>query len=188
MQTVTVVVDVFEPASGVPLELQRLGVRVLARKLPVGDYDVGAGTLIERKTASDLVLSLRSGRLWRQLGNLRRRCPFPVLLVEGRASDWRLGEEASRGLVLAVVDQGVVLLSSENPGDSAMWIAALARRRQYRVPRDRPPYTYRPRLPAAKPGEAMLCAIEGISVHHARRLLDTFGTVRGVVQASPGIG
>ena len=62
--------------------------------------------------------------------------------------------------------------------------AGTIRRRQAHVPRDRPPYTYRGSTAKGRPGEALLCAIEGISVHHARLLLDTFGSVRRIVEAN----
>ena len=46
--------DVFERGSGVPAALQRLGALVTVEPLTAGDYRVGGGVLIERKTVADL--------------------------------------------------------------------------------------------------------------------------------------
>jgi ERCC4-type nuclease len=185
MKPVRLDVDRHELRSAVPAALERLGVSVAVKSLAAGDYDVGAGTLIERKTTVDLVMSLRTGRLWRQMGALRHRSRFPVLLIEGRPPRTVLGAAAARGLVLAISDQGIVVLSSSGAPESAEWIASIAGRRQIRVPRDRLPHAYHLHRPDWRPGEALLCAIDGISVHHARALLDAFGTVRRVVGARP---
>ena len=182
---VHVVVDVHEVRSSVPAELLQLGIDIEIASLEAGDYDAGAATLVERKTTFDLALSLQNGRLWRQLGALRRRSSFPVLMIEGTPVESNSALKARRGLTLAVLDQGIVVLSARDARESAAWIAALAQRRQHHVPRDRPPHTYRKKLPNPRPGEALLCAIPGISSHHARALLDAFGSVSGVVQASP---
>jgi ERCC4-type nuclease len=184
MERLAVEVDMYELKSRVPTELEQLGVTVRVQRLVAGDYDVGAGTIVERKTAIDLAVSLEHGRLWRQIARLRGRARFPVLLIEGRSPEALLGENAAKRLVIAIADQGVVVLNSSDSVDSARWIACLARRRQAHVPRDRPPYTYRGSTAKGRPGEALLCAIEGISVHHARLLLDTFGSVRRIVEAN----
>jgi ERCC4-type nuclease len=185
MEQIVVEVDTNELKSSVPTELERLGIAVRVRPLAAGDYDVGAGTIVERKTTVDLAISLERGRLWRQIATLRGRARFPVLLVEGRSAVALLGDRAAKGLVIAIADQGVVVLNSSDSVDSARWIAGLARRRQKHVPRDRPPYTYRGSRPKGRPGEALLCAIDGISTHHARLLLDTFGSVRRIIETSP---
>jgi Fanconi anemia group M protein len=134
----TVAVDVHEMRSVVPENLEALGIAVVKRSLRVGDYDVGARTVVERKTTADLAMSLRSGRLWRQLGFLRRSCTFPVLLVEGRPPRVLLGDEPARGLMLAILDQGIAVLTSADPAETAAWISSLARRRQVWRPRGRP--------------------------------------------------
>jgi ERCC4-type nuclease len=87
--------------------------------------------------------------------------------------------------VLAVADQGIAVLWSRDRVDSAHWIAELARRRQTHAPRDRPPYTPRPRSRDHAVPEAVVAAIPGISVRLAAALLARFGSVRGLTAASP---
>jgi len=192
-----IVVDIFEPASGVPAELQALGVKVERVKLPVGDYDLGCGVLVERKTVADLHLSLGQGRLWSQIGRLRANAKLPYLLVEGRNLDeGGVPAAAIRGACLGVIGQGVALVRSMDAADSALWLRTLATRRAaVRLGRDRPVYAQRLKPEADLVREAMLASVPGISVAGARALLEQFGNVAGVVAANedewlrvPGIG
>ena len=61
---VSVLVDVHEARSGVSEAIARLGVRVVELALPVGDYEVGEGVLVERKSVRDLHHSVATGRFW----------------------------------------------------------------------------------------------------------------------------
>jgi ERCC4-type nuclease len=65
---VVVTADVHEFASGVPNRLEKLGIEVTRTRLPVGDYIVGCGAVVERKTVRDLQDSLIKGRFWLQIG------------------------------------------------------------------------------------------------------------------------
>jgi Fanconi anemia group M protein len=157
-------------------------------QLRIGDYDLGNGVLVERKTVRDLHLSLERGRLWRQVGGLRRVARLPYLLVEGcDLDDGSLSPVAVRGACLAVVGQGVPVVRSENASDSAMWLRILARRTATtRLGRDRPVYAQRLKPASELVAEAMLASVPGISVVGARALLCRFGSVAGVVTADEG--
>jgi Fanconi anemia group M protein len=193
-----IVADTFEPDEGVPAELRGLGVEVVRRRLAVGDYDLGSGVLVERKTVTDLHLSLQRGRLWRQVGDLRRASRLPYLLVEGKELDVRGGisPNAIRGACLAVVGQGVPILFSRDRADSAQWLWLLARRAGGTpLGRDRPAYVQRLKPVSAQVPEAMLAAVPGISAVTARALLQRFGSVASIVAAGeeawnqvPGFG
>ena len=53
-----IVADVHERASGIPSTLERLGAHVTIRSLTRGDYVLGPGSLVERKTAKEDRLAL----------------------------------------------------------------------------------------------------------------------------------
>ncbi|MGH2977469.1 MAG: ERCC4 domain-containing protein [Gaiellaceae bacterium] len=181
-----VVVDVRELASRVPGELERLGARVSRVRMPVGDYDVGRGILVERKHVRDLRLTLASGRYWRQVGALRRYSAWPVVLIEGpHLAAGPLDADAVRGACLATAEQGVVVLRAENAAESAEWLVRMAARAHIRR-RDRPPYAQIPKRRPPEVPEAMLAAVPGISTVTARALLREFKTIAGVASADPG--
>jgi Fanconi anemia group M protein len=192
-----IVADTFESASGVPDELRAAGVEIETVRLQAGDYDLGKGALVERKTVADLHMSLEQGRLWGQIGRLRASAQLPYLLVEGRdLDDGPLSAAAVRGVCLAVIGQGVPLIRSQGTVDSALWLRILAARvGGVRLGRDRPSYAQRLKPRSELVSEAMLAAVPGISVAGARALLRRFGSVSAVVAADeqdwlevPGIG
>jgi ERCC4-type nuclease len=57
-----IVVDLRERGSGVPALLIEHGVDVELRRLSAGDYAVGGGGVVERKTVRGLHLDLVTGR------------------------------------------------------------------------------------------------------------------------------
>jgi ERCC4-type nuclease len=161
---------------------------VEVQALPAGDYDVGNGALVERKTVRDLHESIRSGRLWPQLGRLRRLSTVPYVLIEGQDLDrGPLEPNLVRGACLAVLGQGVGVIWTQNVADSARWLDLLAKRRDAgrRPRRDRPAYAQRRKATVDDAGEAMLAAVPGISSASARELLRRFHSVAAVVQAGP---
>lgn len=152
--------------------------------------------MVERKTTADLHLSLQRGRLWRQVGALRHVARLPYVLVEGDGLDGPLEADAIRGACLAIVGQGVPLIRTQDPRDSAAWLHLLAQRTSGSRPgRDRPVYAQRLKPADEQVPEAMLAAVPNVSVWTARALLRRFGSVRGVVLAGheawltvPGMG
>jgi DNA excision repair protein ERCC-4 len=186
---VRIVVDVHERQSGIPGVLaDELGAEVERAPLPAGDYACGADTLVERKRVLDLHGAVTKGRLWPQVAKLRAAAAFPYLLVEGTDLDrGPLGGAAIRGVCLAAIDQGIALLRSGQPRDSALWIHRLAVRCQLVEPAaDRPAYAQRPKsADVAQAAEALLAAAPGISATSARALLAHFGSVAAVLAANP---
>ena len=153
-----ILVDVQEQRSGIPGLLEGLGVEVEMLSLAAGDYAVGHDTIVERKAVLDLHSAVRRGHLWAQLAKLRAGCPFPYLLVEGRSIDGGsrgIHPNAIRGACLAVIDQGVALLRSDDRADSARWLHRLAIRcqREARAP-ELPPFVPRATIPPASVPEA----------------------------------
>lgn len=74
-ETLPVTVDDRERFSVVPALLARVpGVEVRTARLTAGDYDLGNGVVVERKTARGFVLSLMSGQLFAQAGALIDVC------------------------------------------------------------------------------------------------------------------
>lgn len=173
-----------------PELLEALGVEVEVLSLTAGDYVVGDDTIVERKAVLDLHSAVRRGHLWAQLAKLRAACPFPYLLVEGRSIDGGgrgLHPNAIRGACLAVIDQGVALLRSDDRADSARWLHRLAVRCQREASSpELPPLVPRATIPPDSVPEAMLAAVPGISTVTARALLERFGSLAGVARADPG--
>ncbi|KAJ3607745.1 hypothetical protein NHX12_024796 [Muraenolepis orangiensis] len=77
-----VIVDMREFRSELPSLLHRRGLDIEPVTLEVGDYILTAETCVERKSVSDLIGSLQSGRLYTQCVSMTRHYKRPVLLIE----------------------------------------------------------------------------------------------------------
>ncbi|KAM3859737.1 DNA repair endonuclease XPF [Diretmus argenteus] len=77
-----VIVDMREFRSKLPSLLHRRGLDIEPVTLEVGDYILTSDTCVERKSVSDLIGSLQSGRLYTQCLSMTRYYRRPVLLIE----------------------------------------------------------------------------------------------------------
>jgi len=183
-----------ERRSGVPAELERLGVDVRGARLPAGDYVLSDRLVVERKGPADLAASIKDRRLFEQLGRLADAYPSVVLIVEG--DPVHIAEVSWQGALARALTSGASLLRTESPEDTAAWLERFHRLE------GRPPSEVRgrpmPRRPTsnlADVAEDVLRCLPGVSTVGARRLLEHFGSLREVFTADepalrdvPGIG
>lgn len=182
-ETGPVLVDHRERGSAIPAALRDAGLDVQLTDLPVGDYVLGAGLAVERKGPADLGASIRDGRIFDQAVRLQSAFPQAILLIEGEPR-W-IAEDAWRGAVCRLVEDGFTVLHSLDAEDSAAWIIRLAKRARRAAPTVRTDGPRRaPRHPSGQ-AEAMLSVVPGISSAMARSLLAAYGSVAGVAAAAP---
>lgn len=176
-------VDHRERSSAIPDALVAAGLDVTMTDLPVGDYVLGSGLAVERKGSHDLGASIRDGRIFDQAVRLQSAFPQAVLLVEGEPRG--IAEDAWRGAVCRLVEDGFTVLHSLDVEDSAAWIIRLAKRARRAGPTTRTDGPRRaPRHPSAQ-AEAMLSVVPGISPTTARGLLTAFGSIAALAAAAP---
>ncbi|SAM07091.1 hypothetical protein [Absidia glauca] len=80
--TQTVIVDMREFRSSLPPILYSKGVKIIPCTLLVGDYILAPDVCVERKSISDLIQSLNSGRLYSQCESMKTHYKIPILLIE----------------------------------------------------------------------------------------------------------
>nr|XP_031840171.1 DNA repair endonuclease XPF isoform X1 [Nomia melanderi]XP_031840172.1 DNA repair endonuclease XPF isoform X1 [Nomia melanderi]XP_031840173.1 DNA repair endonuclease XPF isoform X1 [Nomia melanderi]XP_031840174.1 DNA repair endonuclease XPF isoform X1 [Nomia melanderi] len=78
----TVIVDMREFRSELPAILHTRGIKIEPVTLQVGDYILSPEMCVERKSISDLIGSLNSGRLYNQAVSMTRHYTKPMLLIE----------------------------------------------------------------------------------------------------------
>jgi DNA excision repair protein ERCC-4 len=178
-----VLVDHRERGSGIPEALAAAGLDVELTDLPVGDYVLGLGLAVERKGPQDLGASVRDGRIFEQAVRLQSTFAQAVLMVEGEPQG--IAEDAWRGAVCRLIEDGVTVLHSLDAEDSAAWISRLAKRARRAGPTPRTEGPRRaPRHPSAQ-AEVMLSVVPGISSAMARSLLASYGSLAAVAAAAP---
>ncbi|XP_066585729.1 DNA repair endonuclease XPF-like isoform X2 [Prorops nasuta] len=77
-----VIVDIREFRSELPALLHKRGIEVEPVTITVGDYILSPDICVERKSVSDLIMSLMSGRLYNQALAMKRYYSKPMLLIE----------------------------------------------------------------------------------------------------------
>lgn len=77
-----IIVDLRELRSSLPFILYKHGFTLEPLTIEVGDYILTRDICVERKSTSDLISSLNSGRLLTQAEQMCRRYQVPILLIE----------------------------------------------------------------------------------------------------------
>ena len=129
-QARTVYIDHRESRSTLPGYLQGLGFQTVFTHLPVGDVRLSERVLIERKTARDLLDSIKSGRLLRQCRHLKTGSSRTLLLIEtGGESQYSVHPNAVLGALAHItLDLGIPVMSVKGPLEAAHFIALAAQR------------------------------------------------------------
>ncbi|CAG9785513.1 unnamed protein product [Diatraea saccharalis] len=77
-----VIVDMREFRSDLPALLHKKGINIEPVTIAIGDYILTPEICVERKSISDLIGSLNSGRLYTQCTQMCRNYSRPILLIE----------------------------------------------------------------------------------------------------------
>ncbi len=182
-------IDHREIRSGVSQILETAGVEVVMRTLEIGDYLLSDRVCVERKTTSDFISSLISGRreLFGQISDLARTFDKPVLIIEGNDlyGQRQIHPNAVRGALTAIaIDFGVPILMSKDAEDTALMLAAIARREQQDHGREVVMHGTRSAMMLPQQQEYVVSAMPEIGPVVAKNLLRHFGTVAAVMSAS----
>lgn len=163
--------------------------QVTVRRLKLGDYLVDGRFLFERKTLTDLVLSIIDGRLFQQALKLSETTLRPALILEGTTQDFAgcgmRWEPIQGALVTVSLFCGVPLLRARTPAETVRTMLYAARQGRTFVTGALPRHGYRPRGKRARQ-LFILQGFPGVGPAKARRLLERFGSVEAIVNARPG--
>jgi len=148
---------------------------------------------IERKTLEDLIASVRSGRLWKQLDRLieleENYGYEPVLVIHGniykrmRARFLKMSLSWWIGTQLAILRKGVgvIYLPSEDAFEAL--IKTIDKKVGEQKEWSRPHICKKSNRDIREEAEDMICAVNGIGRKTGKDMLKVFGSVKGVVNA-----
>ena len=155
------------------------------RRLAVGDYLLDNRILFERKTVSDLVGSIKSGRLFNQALRLAEvEHLIPVLILEGggRCRSRMRWEGIQGALVTLSVFIGLPVLWTRNPADTAKTLCFAGRQSRAVAAGALHRHGWRPKGKKALQNY-ILQGLPGVGPDRAAGLIDSFGSVRAVMAA-----
>lgn len=181
-----VYVDHREVKSGVVRELHSLGVKVVSTSLSVADYQVGNEVAVERKSSRDFVGSVIDKRLYKQAKDMVESFQQPVVILEGDdLYSGGLHPNAIRGALASLaVDFGLPIIPTRSPEDTAAMIQRLAIREMEKGPRKIQTRTERKPLTLEEQQLFIVESLPQVGPVTARKLLEEFGSVEGVIKAS----
>lgn len=192
-----ILVDMREKRSGVCTAMQRLGAEIEHVDLAAADYIVGEGVGVERKEATDFVLSIMDGRLMQQARLLKAYYERPIILIEGNIYQTRsaIAPEALNGALsyLAVIE-GITLMQARDSRHSAELLYTFARHSQQGLGYEISLRRNKPKDPATL-AQFLIEGLPGVGPGGARRMLAHFGSARKMLLAEkielgalPGVG
>ncbi len=179
--TVPIVIDTREKNSLVPTNLIHMKSNYNFEKLDIGDYLI-EDIVIERKTLPDFLSSMISGRLIKQLIEIKKH-KTPLLLLEGfyyNYQDYNVHENAIRGMLLSITTGlQIPIIYTQNEKDTARMLISLAKQKEKpkKEPAIRPTKTLQT-LDERK--QYILEGFSGIGPTKAKELIKEFGTLKNI--------
>jgi ERCC4-type nuclease len=153
--------------------------------LKIGDYFIGGGVVVERKTYADFAMSLADGRLFPQAAALARSPHRPVVLLEG-PKPMKMPDVHRHALMGAIVSLAAMwrlpVLHARDPEDSLRILQFLSNQLRNSDPTILQRYDRKPKRLASRK-LYMLQGLPGVGPAMANRLLLQFGSVERVLTA-----
>lgn len=180
-----VFVDHREVKSGVARELSNLGVDIKTHSLTVADYQISFDLGVERKSAQDFAGSIMDKRMYKQARDLAENFKKPLIIIEGEnLYGGGLHPNAVRGALASLaVDFGIPIIPTRSPEDTAAMIYRLAVREMEKGVMDAPLRTEKKPLSLQEQQIFIIESLPNVGPVTARKLLDKFGSVKGVINA-----
>jgi Fanconi anemia group M protein len=181
---VPLIVDSNEPEE-IAEKLRELGVEFEVRKIAPGDYVLGP-IGIERKTLFDFFNSMVRRRLFEQVQRLREAYPQPLLVLEGdllEISNFRHPQSIMGALLALETTERVPVFTTASKDQTALLLSVLWKRQDKAAAE----YGLRHKPKGMTVDQRQRFLVEGLpSVGEtlARNLLEHFGTVRAIFNAS----
>ncbi len=187
-QAVAILADHREKNNRVVKELIDAGVSVKTAQLTTADYVVSGKVGVELKKVPDFVASIIDGRILDQVRDLKNSFQKAVLVIEGEEDIYTVRNvhaNAIRGMLASIVlDFHVPVLYTKNPQDTAALLAVMAKREQGKEI----DFTIHPLKPKSirEQQEFIVAAFPNIGVQTAKVLLEHFGSIKNLVNATEG--
>jgi Fanconi anemia group M protein len=185
-KVIAILADHREKDNRIIKELMEMGISVRTGQLESADYLVSGRVAVELKKVPDFVASIIDGRLLDQVRDLKRNFEKAVVIIEGEEDIYsvrKVHANAIRGMLAAIVlDFNVPVLYTKSPRDTAGLLAVMAKREQ---DKDRD-FSYHEKKPHSlqEQQEFLVSSLPGIGVVMARNLLNYFGSIKKLVNAS----
>jgi ERCC4-related helicase len=181
-----IIVDHREKGSPVIKCLIDLGIKLSLKALESGDFIIGSEIVIEYKTKKDFVDSIIDGRLLQQLRPLSKNLK-PMLIIEGEAdiySQRNIHSNAIRGMLAVIaLSYRIPIIYTKNAQDTAQLLQLIANKNNDQSKKEFQQHSLKP-VSMKDQQEYVISSLPGIGPSLAKKLLESFGSVKKVINAS----
>ncbi len=183
-----IVCDNRETSSPVVRNLSLIGINLKLEQLAVADYIISNRVGIERKTSQDFNDSLKDGRLFNELLELKNNFERPILILEGDPFlNSNINENALYGAITSIIlNLGIMIYKTQNSTETAMFLYQLAKKEQsvskskIKLRFDKAPIEFSHLL------EYIVAGIPGVNSLRAKNLLRDLKTLKNIVNSDIG--
>ncbi len=184
---IKIVADYREKGNSIIRNLMDSGVRIELKSLQSSDYMLSERVGVEFKTQKDFVDSIIDGRLLQQVKHLKESFEKPIVVVEGSEdlfSQRNIHANAIRGMIATIITSyHIPLMFTKNSGETSELFLSIARREQEKGSFDYSLHTKKP-MSLKEQQEYIISSLPSVGPSLAKELLDRFGSVKNIVNAS----
>ena len=189
-EKVVILADHREMASNVTRHLKGHDAEIRETQLKVGDYIVSERVAVERKAIPDFLQSIIDQRLFRQMEQLIDSYERPVLILEGNPEmlflERNMHANTVRGVLSSIaIDYRIPIIWTHNSKETASQIYWMAYREQVGESKGLQIRCNKRNHTISHSQEFLVAGLPNISNVLSKRLLEHFGTVRDVYDATP---
>jgi len=180
-------VDVRERNTEILMKLKDR-VKINFINLPIGDFILSDRIVVERKTQEDFLSSIIDNRLFNQAKDMSENFDIPLLIIEGNNDIYSLRNihpNAIRAAIASLaIDFGISIIYTKDEKDTADFLYQIAKReqidegREIRLRGEKKPPLLKERQ------RYVIESLPNVSSILAKRLLNRFGSVENVINAS----
>jgi DNA excision repair protein ERCC-4 len=188
-------IDFREKRSGILEEIEKYSAQLSFEMatLPTGDYWIGDKIIVERKTLSDFLVSVKNGRIFQQAYAISQSGKNGLIILEGDRSmvdSSSMSRSAIQGaLIHLTVFIGIPVIRSLNIHETATLLIDIFHQcRQQKLPRQKQIITGSPGVGINKQQRQKLFLLQnlpGIGTKKGLALLRSFSTINNIINASP---
>ena len=186
MTIIKIICDFREKHSGIPKLLADNKINVSFSSLSTGDYIINDQIIVERKTAEDFIQSIMDNRLFEQCSKLKKDIRRVLIIIEGNPyrTEHKIDGRAVKGAILSILTAWQIPVIYSQSADSSVELLMMLGTQLLKDDAYIRTYSgYKPK----KIKSQRLRFLQGIPSTGpaiAGRLIDNFGNIKSIVNAS----
>ncbi|MFX1498420.1 MAG: DEAD/DEAH box helicase [Promethearchaeota archaeon] len=183
-----IICDNRETSSSVVRNLSLMGAKLKLKQLEVADYVISDRVGIERKSSQDFNDSLKDGRLFNELFDLKNNFEKPILILEGDPfGSSAINENALYGAITSIIlNLGVLIYKTKDSLETAKFLFQLAKK-EFAESKGEPKLRFEKKpIEIDHLLEYIVAGIPGVNALRAKNLLKELKSLQNIFNADYG--